>query len=134
MWEARGSGQSKTHQVTCAGREVRRVKELGVGEGEGCTPAAPEEGHMAPALSSPGGHPYHLIYLPVTCSAPSPQADASASSIRARSGVLGELDMMGYVRCQTTAQASKKEERQCQTHPRFAGSTRKGCRRPHPHP
>lgn len=83
------------------------------------------------AQHCPAQAPTHIIsYTSQSHAQPPPPGRCFSKLNPGQKWGAGELDMMGYVRCQTTAQASKKEERQCQPHPRFAGSTRKDCQAP----
>lgn len=75
------------------------------GPGDSC---AHEEGHMAPALSTPGGHPYHLRYLPSHMLSPLPPGQCYSKLSPGQRWGAGELDMVGYVKGQIKAQASKK--------------------------
>lgn len=76
----------------------------GGGAGDFC---AREEGHTAPALSTPGGHPYHLRYLPNHMLSPSPRPMLQQAQSGPEVGCWGGR-RVGYVKGQIVAQASKK--------------------------
>lgn len=63
---------------------------------------------MAPALSTLGGHPYHLRYLPSHMLSPLPPGQCFSKLSPGQRWGAGELDMVGCVKGQIKAQASKK--------------------------